>query len=115
LQRPIKGTRNPQHRFQDARVWRWREINRRKIALKVFGNPFIRSVTFEETPARTRTVSDADAAGRALLTHGDITKKEYRTAVRSLVALSEGRAAPEQARADFIAALRVSGVFVHDP
>jgi hypothetical protein len=91
------------------------EFNGRKIVLKVFYKPSIRAVTFEEAPARTRTVTDAIAAGRALLSHGDITKKQYRTAVRSLVALSEGRADPEKVRADFIAALTVSGVFVHDP
>lgn len=76
---------------------------------------FFRAVTFEEAPARTRTVTDADAAGRALLSHGDIWTKEYRHAVRSLVKLAEGRVDSEKARADFIAALKASGVFVHEP
>lgn len=78
-------------------------------------NPSFRAVTFEEAPARTRTVTDVDAAGRALLSHGDIWTKQYRHAVRSLVKLSDGAGDPEKARMDFIAALRASGVFVHEP
>lgn len=77
-------------------------------------SPSIRAVTFEEGPARTRTVTDADAAGRALLAHGDLATKQYRQAVRSLVALSEGKVDPEKVRQDFIAALRAGGVFVHE-
>ena len=77
-------------------------------------SPSIRAVTFEEAPARTRTVTNADAAGRALLTHGDTATKQYRQAVRSVVALSEGNVDPEKVRKDFIAALKVAGVFVHD-
>ena len=78
-------------------------------------NPSFRAVTFQEAPDRTRTVSDADAAFRALLSHGNIWTKEYRHSVRSLVKLAEGRVDAEKARADFIAALQASGVFVHDP
>ncbi len=77
--------------------------------------PTFRAVTLEEAPARTRTVSDADGAGRALLARGDIWTKEYRHAVRSLVKLSESKVDPEKARTDFVAALKGSRVFVHEP
>lgn len=63
-------------------------------------SPSIPAVTFEEAPARTRTVTDADAAGCALLTQGDTATKQYRQAVRSLVALSDGQVDLEKVRED---------------
>ena len=82
--------------------------------MKVTQSPSIRAVTFEEASGRTRTVTDADAVERALLSHCDVWTKEYRHAVKSLVKLAEGTIGSEKARQDFIAALKASGVFVHE-
>lgn len=77
-------------------------------------SPTIRPVTYAETSNRYRVVTDVDGMGRALMMHCDPGEPSYQRAAASCIALGEGQGDPEQARADFIAALRAAGVFVRE-
>ncbi|MFC3568426.1 DUF982 domain-containing protein [Paracoccus simplex] len=74
----------------------------------------IRPVTFEEGIGRFRTVNNARGMGEALLAHCDQGDPEYQIAALACLGLESGAADPEQARADFIAALTAAGVYVRD-
>ena len=74
----------------------------------------IRPVSYQETDRGLRTVSDANGMGRALMKHCDKDDPDYRRAAASCIAFAEGKATPDQARADFIQALTSAGVFVRE-
>ena len=74
----------------------------------------IRPVSYQETNSRFRTVSDANGMGRALMKHCDKDDPDYRRAAASCIAFVEGKATPDQVRADFIQALTSAGVFVRE-
>jgi len=75
----------------------------------------IKPVTFEEGIGKFRTVNDARGMGEALLAHCDQGDPDYQMAALACLGLDNGTVGPDQARADFIAALTAAGVFIRDP
>ena len=71
-------------------------------------------VAYQETDSRFRIVSDATGMGKALIEQCDLADIDYLRAARSCIAFTEGKATPEQARADFIRAMTAAGVFVRE-
>lgn len=75
----------------------------------------IRPVSYEQKIGTFRVVTDARGIGAALLAHCDPADPTYQAAAASCLALDSSEADPEQARADFVAALTAAGVFVREP
>lgn len=75
----------------------------------------IRPVSFEERIGTFRVVTDAKGMGAALLTHCEPSDPYFQKAAVACLALESGDTEPEQARADFLAALKAAGLFVRDP
>ncbi|MCZ0963099.1 DUF982 domain-containing protein [Paracoccus benzoatiresistens] len=74
----------------------------------------IRPVAYQETNSRFRIVNDLTSMGKALMEYCDFFDTDYLRAAKSCIAFAEGKASPEQVRADFIRAMTSSGVFVRD-
>ena len=74
----------------------------------------IRPVAYQETNSRFRIVNDAIGMGKALVEQCDLADTDYLRAAKSCIAFAEGKASPDQARADFIRAMTAAGVFVRD-
>ena len=53
--------------------------------------------------------------GAALLAHCEPGDPHFQKAAVACLTLESGETAPEQARADFVAALKAAGVFVREP
>jgi hypothetical protein len=74
----------------------------------------IQPVAYRETDSRFRIVNDATGMGKALVEQCDLADTDYLRAAKSCIAFAEGKALPEQVRADFIRAMTATGVFVRD-
>ena len=74
----------------------------------------IRPVAYQETDSRFRIVNDANGMGKALIEHCDFFDTDYLRAAKSCIELAEGKKDPERARADFIRAMTLAGVFVRE-
>lgn len=75
----------------------------------------IRPVSYEQKIGTFRVVTDARGIGAALLAHCDPADPTYQAAAASCLALDSSEADPEQARADFVAAMKAAGVYVREP
>lgn len=75
----------------------------------------IRPVSYEEKVGIFRVVTDAKGMGAALLAHCEPSDPHFQKAAIACLTLESGETGPEQARADFVAALKAAGIFVRDP